>query len=172
MSTTISIKPMSKLLHIAVIASALCLCACGSGPDEGFVPAMPQDKIRTLPYPVETIWSAYLEMLERKDIDLLITDRENRTIVTDFIPMEPKSEMGKAVIFREEGEYSVGGAKYDITAVMTEAEENRTTVRLEAKIDKYTRSWYSYFSWKNQPSNGYIERNVFAELALSLQGKR
>lgn len=159
---------LTRVLIIVILS--LLVMSCGSGPDSGFTPAVPQDIVRDFQYPVSVVFAVYQQVLAENDIDIMTVDEENFSVISDFTPLDLDSETAKAVVFLEEGERFINSAKYDVTAAFIPKTENITQVRLIVKIDKYTRGLMSYYSWKEQPTNGFIERDLFTKLTLALQG--
>ena len=158
---------MKKPVYIAA-SLLLLLNACQTHTREGFVPVLPHENISTYPYPVEAVWELCFELIEENDIDIDFIDTDNMIIISSFIPIDPESELGKAVIFPEEGETIIESAKYYMNVTMRREENNVTTVQLDISISRYTRSLMTYYSWKEQLSNGYIERKFFNDLAAKL----
>lgn len=156
--------PLQILIIVLLFA-----VSCGSPPDQGFTPALPQDMIRDFNHPARVVYAVFLELLAEKDIDIMAVNEEDMTVISDFIPLDLESETAQAVIFLEEGERFINSAKYDVTAAFIPQDDNSTQVRFIVKIDKYTRGLMSYYSWKEQPTNGYIERELFAQLTIKLQ---
>jgi len=158
---------MKKLAFIYTISFFL-LFSCSSAQDEGFTPVKPQDKVMTFPYPAEEVWKAVHIVLAQNDkIDIGETDTDNMIIETLAIPLDPDSEMGKAVFYKESGEFFVHLGKYFMVITLKALSENNTRVFLEVEISKKVRS-YRYFKWNPQPSNGYIERKFFNDLSLAI----
>jgi len=154
-----------------IIAVIVCFSACETEPDQGFMPVLPSQKVRTYPYSFALVWNAIMDLIVLNDIDLIMIDSDKGQVVTDFIPLDPKSEMGKKVIFREEGERIIKSAKYDITFALNSIDENTTRVKLDVHIDKSSRSLWSYYSMKEQLSNGYIEKKFLDDIAALLEEK-
>lgn len=136
---------------------------CGEEP-RGFVPVMPSQKVHRFARDFETVWGALVTILEIKDIDIETVDKEKGSIITDFIPIDVKSDFGKSAIFPEKGERIIDKAKYDMTIVVTSVDDNQTSVEIIVHLSKYSRSLMSYYSWKDQLSSGFIEQQFFEEL--------
>ncbi len=158
---------MRKLAVIYTISIILYI-SCGGAPKEDFVPVKPQDKVMEYPYPAEEVWKAIHVVLAKDDkIDIGDTDSDNMIIRTLAVPIDPDSEMGKAVFFRESGEFFVHLGKYFLTITLKSVSEISTTVYIEVEISKKVRS-YRYFKWNPQQSNGYIEKKFFNDLSKAL----
>ena len=136
---------------------------CGEEP-QAFVPVMPSQKIHRYSRDFETVWGALVTILEIKDIDIDVIDKEQGSIITDFIPFDPKSEFGRSAIFPEEGERIIDKAKYDMTIVVKPVDEDQTSIEVIVHLSKYSRSMMSYYSWKDQLSSGFIEQQLFEEI--------
>jgi len=159
---------MKKLLYISP-ALVVLMCACQPQPEREFVPVTPEQKVRSFPLPFDTVYEILLDMLKRQDIDLSEADRDLGTVATRPIPINPESETGKSVLFKTGWEVSINTGKYDIRFKLKKTGENSTRVEIAVRIEKYSRTLFLYYSWKEQPSNGYIERKIFDDLAAALE---
>ena len=136
----------------------------------GFTPVMPGQQIRTFTYSFDAVWSGLLTLIEKQDIDLLTVDKELGSIITDFIPLDPRSPTGRAALFPEKGERAIEKAKYDMVIVVRRLDENKASVHVDVHLGKYSRSSFiSYYKWNDQLSNGYIEKKLFDDLETVLK---
>lgn len=155
---------------IYIIIFMLIIPACSEKP-RGFVPIMPNQKIRTFDYSYDAVWSRLIAYLEKQDIDIELVDKELGFIITYFIPIDPKSTVGKAALFPEKGERIIEKAKYDMVIVVKKVDEKKTSVHVDVHLSKFSRSLFDYYNWKDQLSNGYIEKKLFEELEKALKVK-
>ena len=162
LSVTNAHKRMRHIL-LCFLIFAVSGIFCGEEP-RAFVPVMPSQKVHRFARDFETVWGALVTILEFKDIDIEAIDKEKGSIITDFIPIDPKSDFGKSAIFPEKGERIIDKAKYDMTIVVTSVDDNQTSVEIIVNLSKYSRSLMSYYSWKDQLSSGFIEQQLFEEL--------
>lgn len=159
---------MKTKILLIILSITTALQTCGEEP-KGFVPVMPDQKIRTFAHDFDTVWGGILTILETRDIDIDVINKEKGLIITDFIPIHTDSELGKSVIFPEKGEKIIHLAKYDMTIVVTVSGDSGTSVEVNVHLSKYSRSLMTYYSWKDQLSNGFIEQQLFDELARMLK---
>ena len=159
-----------KLLFTVLLFFAFGVYCDGEQP-RGFVPVMPDQKIRSFHYPFETVWTSLVQVLEYQDIAIETLDKSLGTIIADFIPLDPKSKLGNETLFPEPGERIIEKAKYDMVIAVKKANENETTVLVEVNVGKYSRSLLSYYAWRDQLSNGIIEKNLFVDLQRELAGQ-
>jgi hypothetical protein len=136
---------------------------CGEEP-QAFIPVMPSQRVQQFARDFETVWGALVTILEIKDIDIEAIDKEKGSIITDYIPFDPKSEFGRSATFPEKGERMIDKAKYDMVIAVKPLGEDQTSVELIVHLSKYSRSMMSYYSWKDQLSSGFIEKQLFEEL--------
>lgn len=155
---------------IYIIICMLFIQACAEEPRD-FVPVTPDQKIRTFSHSYDAVWSRLIAYLEKQDIDIKSIDKESGSIITDFIPIDPKSPLGEAVIFPEKGERIIESAKYDMVIGVKKVDEKKTSVQVDVHLSKYSRPLMTYYSWKPQLSNGYIEKKLFEELEKTLKAK-
>ncbi len=152
-----------------IIVGILLLSACEAEQSRVFVPVMPDQKTRHFNYPFDDVWDVLVNVLASQDIDIETFDKERGVIITDFIPLNPKSELGQASLFPEKGERIIEKAKYDIAIAVMENEGKGISVQLEVHLSKYSRSLMSYYKWRDQLSNGIIEQRMFDSLEAELE---
>jgi len=135
------------------------------------VPIMPDQKIRNFDNSYDAVWVRLIAYLEKQDIDIEIVDKELGLIITYFIPIDPKSILGKAALFPGKGERIIEKAKYDMIIVVKKVDKKKTSVQVDVHLSKFSRSLFDYYNWKDQLSNGYIEKKLFEELEKALKAK-
>jgi hypothetical protein len=145
---------------------------CEGEQPRGFVPVMPDQKIRRFNYPFEAVWISLVQILEYQDIDIETLDKSLGTMITDFIPLDPKSKLGTEALFPEQGERLIEKAKYDMVIEVKKTDENETTVQIEVNLSKFSRALMSYYKWRDQLSSGVIEKYLFENLQGELAGKQ
>ena len=99
---------MIKPALIYFLFSVMIFVSCDGAQEGGFTPVQPQDKVMTYPYPAQEVWEAVFRVLAKDDkIDIGETDTENMVISTLAIPIDPDSELGRSVFYKESGEFFV-----------------------------------------------------------------
>ncbi len=111
-------KRDKTIVVFPVIVGILLLFACEAEQSRGFVPVMPDQKTRHLNYSFDDVWDVLVNMLAGQNIDVETFNKELGVIITDFIPLNSKSELGQESLFLEKSERIIEKAKYDITIVL------------------------------------------------------
>jgi len=81
-------------------------------------------------------------------------------IITYFIPIDPKSTVGKAALFTEKGERIIEKAKYDMVIVVKKVDEKKKSVHVDVHLSKFSSSLFDYYNRKNHRFNDYTGKKI------------
>ncbi len=172
------------------LLSGMLLCGCLIS-SIWLTPAPESARTRRLAADVDTTWTAVIEVLVQRDLQIAAMKKERGWISTDFAYFPPM-EFGEPVL---EGKLMLGsyldvrGGRYRVTIhVKPDGAETAVTIdttleRLEERPSPSTAPEPSftldlpaarrgYLVPVSQPSNGVIERQLFQELEQTLAAQR
>ena len=172
------------------LLSGLILCGCLISSIR-LTPAPAPERTRHLSADADTTWTALLEVLDRRNLQMTAMKKERGWLLTDFAYFPPMA-FGEPVL---EGTLMMGsyldvrGGRYRVT-IHVKAEGADTAVTIETTLERLEErpspsilpepsfsldapaARQGYLVVVPQPSNGVIERQLFGELEQTLAARR
>jgi len=126
--------------------------------------------VRVYAAPLETVGKVLLTLMAEYDLKVIGIEREEGIIRTDFTEFEADSDIGKAALQAVSTSEKIQKGRFKLNVFFDEMVENSVKVRIDCTVEKFAGSnAEANYRWQSQPSNGEIEKRVFARLEERLK---
>ena len=126
--------------------------------------------VRVYAAPLDTVGKVLLTLMAEYDLKVIEIEREDGVIRTDFTEFEADSDMGKAALQAVSSSEQIQKGRFKLDVFFEEYIENSVKVRIDCTVEKFAgANAEANFHWQSQPSNGEIEKRVFATLEERLK---